>query len=261
MSSALVKPITTAVIVLGCAPLAAAQPHVGDILLEQVDGRISTGRVDADTGEVIHGVRVFGAVFSDSFTNDPGFDTLEGAFPAGTQLGFNIRAALRVWDSAGMDFDEIPAERIQVKLGPLGPVWTPTTDTLTGGFGIAVSSDGRYHHHLGYTLLAPATSGIYLLELEMWSTSPSIGTSDPFWIVFNQQETAGEHQAAIQWVMDHFAVVCVADLNRDGVVDFGDYLEFLNLFDATDPRVDLNHDGVVDFGDYLEFLNLFDAGC
>lgn len=54
---------------------------------------------------------------------------------------------------------------------------------------------------------------------------------------------------------------CVVDLNMDGLVDFADYLEFLNLYDAQDPRVDFNMDGLVDFGDYLEFLNLFDAGC
>ncbi|MCC6677035.1 MAG: hypothetical protein IT436_07820 [Phycisphaerales bacterium] len=54
---------------------------------------------------------------------------------------------------------------------------------------------------------------------------------------------------------------CLVDLNGDGIVDFGDYLEFLNLYDAQDPRVDFNMDGIVDFGDYLEFLNLYDAGC
>ncbi|MCC6677831.1 MAG: hypothetical protein IT436_11855 [Phycisphaerales bacterium] len=52
-----------------------------------------------------------------------------------------------------------------------------------------------------------------------------------------------------------------ADLNADLIIDFGDYLEFLNLFDAQDPRVDYNGDGFVDFGDYLEFLNLFDRTC
>ncbi|MCC6676317.1 MAG: hypothetical protein IT436_04160, partial [Phycisphaerales bacterium] len=51
------------------------------------------------------------------------------------------------------------------------------------------------------------------------------------------------------------------DLNGDGLLDFADYLEFLNLFDAQDPRADLNGDGLVDFGDYLEFLNLFNGGC
>ncbi|MCC6677561.1 MAG: hypothetical protein IT436_10490 [Phycisphaerales bacterium] len=49
------------------------------------------------------------------------------------------------------------------------------------------------------------------------------------------------------------------DYNMDGLIDFGDYLEFLNFYDAQDPAADLNNDGIVDFGDYLEFLNLFDA--
>ncbi|MCC6675668.1 MAG: EF-hand domain-containing protein [Phycisphaerales bacterium] len=54
---------------------------------------------------------------------------------------------------------------------------------------------------------------------------------------------------------------CSADLNEDGLVDFADYLEFLNRFDAGDPSVDYNGDGLVDFADYLEFLNFYDAGC
>ncbi|MCC6675924.1 MAG: CRTAC1 family protein [Phycisphaerales bacterium] len=54
---------------------------------------------------------------------------------------------------------------------------------------------------------------------------------------------------------------CPADLNDDLQVDFADYLEFLNLYDAQDPFADLNGDGNVDFSDYLEFLNAYDAGC
>ncbi|MCC6675678.1 MAG: proprotein convertase P-domain-containing protein [Phycisphaerales bacterium] len=57
------------------------------------------------------------------------------------------------------------------------------------------------------------------------------------------------------------STACYADLNSDGLVDFADYLEFLNLYDAGDLSVDFNADGLVDFGDYLEFLNLYDAGC
>ncbi|MCC6678604.1 MAG: hypothetical protein IT436_15835 [Phycisphaerales bacterium] len=55
--------------------------------------------------------------------------------------------------------------------------------------------------------------------------------------------------------------VCTADFNCDGLVDFSDYLEFLNLYEASDHRADLNADGMVDFADYLEFLNHYDAGC
>ncbi len=49
------------------------------------------------------------------------------------------------------------------------------------------------------------------------------------------------------------------DYNDDDIIDFGDYLDFLNRFDMQDPSADLNHDGLVDFSDYLEFLNLFDT--
>jgi hypothetical protein len=55
--------------------------------------------------------------------------------------------------------------------------------------------------------------------------------------------------------------VCPADFTGDGILDFADYLEFLNLFEADDPRADLNGDGLVDFADYLEFLDEFDTGC
>ncbi len=54
---------------------------------------------------------------------------------------------------------------------------------------------------------------------------------------------------------------CLVDLAADGLVDFSDYLEFLNLYETQDPRIDFNQDGLVDFSDYLEFLNLYEAGC
>lgn len=54
---------------------------------------------------------------------------------------------------------------------------------------------------------------------------------------------------------------CYADINMDGYVDFLDYLEFLNLYEAHDRRVDFTGDGLVDFSDYLEFLNLYGNSC
>ncbi|MCC6675697.1 MAG: beta-propeller fold lactonase family protein [Phycisphaerales bacterium] len=69
---------------------------------------------------------------------------------------------------------------------------------------------------------------------------------------------SGRPQDLVLWTPP---AACAADLNGDGIVDFADYLEFLNLYDALDPRADFNHDGLVDFADYLEFLNRYDAGC
>ncbi len=52
-----------------------------------------------------------------------------------------------------------------------------------------------------------------------------------------------------------------ADWNEDGVIDFNDFLAFLNDFNAEDPCADLNGDGVVDFNDFLEYLNIYNVGC
>lgn len=54
---------------------------------------------------------------------------------------------------------------------------------------------------------------------------------------------------------------CAGDFNGDGVIDFFDYLDFLEAYAAGDPSADINGDGVVDFFDYLDFVALYDAGC
>jgi len=56
-------------------------------------------------------------------------------------------------------------------------------------------------------------------------------------------------------------VVCTGDWNCDGVVDFNDFLAFLNDFNAQNPRADLNGDGAIDFNDFLAFLNHFNTPC
>jgi hypothetical protein len=54
---------------------------------------------------------------------------------------------------------------------------------------------------------------------------------------------------------------CLADWNGDGVVDFNDLLEYLNDYNAQNPRADLNADGVVDFNDLLDYINLYNTPC
>lgn len=62
-------------------------------------------------------------------------------------------------------------------------------------------------------------------------------------------------------VLEASGLCCTADLNGDGGVDFADYLDFLNLYEAGDALVDFNGDGLIDFSDYLDFLVRFDIGC
>lgn len=55
--------------------------------------------------------------------------------------------------------------------------------------------------------------------------------------------------------------ICPADFNRDGQVDFFDYLDFIIAFSREQPEADFNRDGQIDFFDYLDFINRFSAGC
>lgn len=54
---------------------------------------------------------------------------------------------------------------------------------------------------------------------------------------------------------------CTADMDRDGLVDFSDYLSFLNGYDAQEPAADLDGDGIIDFTDYLAFIDSYSIGC
>jgi hypothetical protein len=53
----------------------------------------------------------------------------------------------------------------------------------------------------------------------------------------------------------------VADLNSDFAIDFGDFLEFFNAWDAQDVLADVNNDDEIDFGDFLDFFNAYDCQC
>jgi len=233
------------------APAALAQVHGGDVILALQDGRIVTGAVALGQTEPYFPEQVFGGELDPvtHFGDEPGFDSAPGTFPPFSQVGFTIRRALRAWDGAG--FESIPAERIEVRRGTLGPVLTPTGDDPVVGFALTVNALGELHGHLGFLLLAPAGAGVYLLELE--------AVSRPFWIVFNHDRTEPEHEAAVEHV--YLTRVCPADRNLDRTVDFNDVLGYLNEFNEGLPRADLTGDGVVDFNDFLAFLNYFNGPC
>ncbi len=57
------------------------------------------------------------------------------------------------------------------------------------------------------------------------------------------------------------AVGCAADFNGDSVLDFFDYLDFVDAFSNGDMTADFNSDGVVDFFDYLDLVDAFSQGC
>jgi len=56
-------------------------------------------------------------------------------------------------------------------------------------------------------------------------------------------------------------VVCAADLNADGQLNFFDISEFLALYNSQDPEADLTEDGLFNFFDVSMFLSIYNQGC
>ena len=54
---------------------------------------------------------------------------------------------------------------------------------------------------------------------------------------------------------------CEADFNNDGFVDFTDFDDFVNAFEAGGASADFNNDGFIDFTDFDSFVASFEAGC
>src|SRR5262249_55411954 len=140
-----------------------------------------------------------------------------------------ILRAVREWDGAA--FAAIPDERIAVTRSTFPappPVFSPLMDDPVTGFTVAVGADGRWHVHLEYNLAAPAEPGVYLLELELFSTARGIEPSRPFWLVLAKQTDETVHQAAVAWTEYVPARQgCVADFNRDMAVNSSDISAFL----------------------------------
>ena len=251
--------IMTVLTSVALASAAVAQVHEGDIVITGERGVIETGFADA--GTPVYGRRVFDTAFGKlpNWTNDPGFDSPTGAFAPGTRLGFDVLGPVLSWD--GSAFADVAESRILISKGPVS-LETPT-DGMAPGFVFGVASTtGKFHHHMSFELLAPASDGVYLLELTLWDDAAVVADSEPFYIVFGQNASAGDLADAVLWVETNLiGDPCRVDMDGDGSLTIFDFLAFQNLFDAGDLAADFDGDGSLTIFDFLSFQNEFDAGC
>lgn len=179
------------------APAFAEIPE-GDVFLSLQSGQLSTGLISEDGTTLTPGVRVFFAEFgadAPNVTDEPGVQSLPGGLGAATNFRFDILKAVRKWN--GVNFSSIAAETLTADLGPLS-VTSPASDIFTSGFNIPLSASGS-HEHPDWTLNAPASSGVYLLEVQ-WSLNT--GEVSPFtWMLWSQNADEATNEAAYDWAL------------------------------------------------------------
>jgi hypothetical protein len=114
---------------------------------------------------------------------------------------------------------------------------------------------------LGWSHFGTTSVGLDLLP-EMGLGGGAIGFAPPlgagvytFWIM--ELDMAFEHSYGFDFVVTR----CLANVNGDEAVDFGDFLAFFNCYDTEQSCADVDGNPGVDFGDFLAFFNGYDAGC
>ena len=261
----LVKALAITAALMGVATVVDAQVHASDIVIRIEGGTIETGFVSGATGLPAYPQRVFAATLDASgFTNNPGFDSLEGAFSPAARVGFDILGALHKWD--GVNFDPLSTSSMRIRFGG-STVFTPETDVFTPGFSTVPQSSGEFHRHFGYTLLAPAEQGVYLLNLRLWTdTPPGVTPSQPFWLVFNRSESNAVYVQAFDWATNNLGAsppACPADFNADGELDPDDLADFIGGYFSAPPieSTDFNDDGTVDPDDLADYIGAYFASC
>jgi len=211
------------VVLLFCVAAQAEHAHKGDFEL----------KIEFDS--IIVEPRVLPAEFlKEEFfsTDEPGFDSEPGIFPADTAVGFNILDALKRWDGNG--FEPLLRATDETVIISFLQRLRQTGSGFVAGFDLPAANDGSWHRHFSFTLSAPGSDaphrGIYLLQLELYSTSSNVKGSYPIYIVFNLDDEP-THDLALEWVHENLAgPVCMrrlaADVNGDCTVDFQDFALF-----------------------------------
>jgi len=232
--------------------------HAGDVFVGVKAGHIFTGMVDDD--QVEEGVRMFESEFGESgvpgFTDEPGWEAFPGTFDPNIRVGWNALTGVHRWNGDG--FDDLIDETITVSFGSLSfEIGASAVD----GFDLAVQPDGGLHRHIGFLLENPFGDpevGVYLVQLELYSSTGTPESSEPFWIVFNNEADEEEHEAAAEWVEEHLVGEehCHGDINGDHEVNVEDLLQLLSNWGECDGCAsDIDEDGFVTVLDLLEMIS------
>jgi len=231
------------------------QPHV-------LDKKIQTSAIPHGGGKVVPDVRFFGYEFGEDpkdpfFLPDPGFLADPGSgLTAGSTLGFNVARHLAYWNGAGRVSFSTPSggETLRFNFG-FSDVTVGGTSAPQPGFAIGtVAADGTLHRHLNTFLQGPSgggapADGVYFTNIRLVSSAGTVTPSDALYLIFNNDATESQFDAALQYVSNPLP----GDANFDGAVNLQDFNILASNFGATDRfwyQGDFNGDLRVNLQDF-----------
>jgi hypothetical protein len=138
--------------------------------------------------------------------DEPGFQGEAGGLGSLSEFSFSFTKALRQWN--GTDFSTVSPLTMSTVFGPASAT-TPATDVLTAGLTFANEPTGS-HDHPTWVLNAPASDGIYLMEIIF--SGASVQNSQPVWMLFGQNATQAQVDAAYDWATANIPTPSAAGL-------------------------------------------------
>ena len=259
-----------------CAGSGSAWALHIDVLVEQSNGRLVTGKGDFDNNQWTLGLRVYSRGFdSDYLVNNPGFNALGSnsplvppgsqALPPVTNLSWDflpmrigdVTADLLYWD--GSDTDGQPGLTANdVKFGPTpGPDYKLTmfdknsqpfavrgsdTSFQPGGVIARTDATGFLHQHDYFQLDdGSGYKGTPPADgVYLWALHvrmPGLQSSLPFYMLFDTLGTASEALNGAALPWVEQQLDLPGDYNGDGVVDAADYTVWRDTFGQMGPAL------------------------
>ncbi len=179
--------------------------------------------------------------------------------------GFPVEGCRNVYpidvDSNGAPFDIARQVRMHLEATPWAIGMNSTLspgDPLVAGTELTFNFDLSRPGVRAYFKQAMAAGKLMIAATSLHAASggPGGGTSSDYPSFHTKEGNA----AAAGKLEIRVRVYEGADYNGDGVVDFFDYLDFVDDFSAASFDADFNEDGVLDFFDYLDFVDVFAGG-
>jgi hypothetical protein len=186
-------------------------------------GQHADVEIEVEGGQLVTDPRVAEGEFGEApnpanLATEPGIEADAGALVPGDDVGFNVVPLdiggevrnLWYWDGAGAVNFVASAHSLSIN-HPLVVPFTITLDSNLGagtvaGFQIGEADGTGFFHQDLHMVLGTATpdDGVYLFGMEM--TSPQYLTSDPVYFVMASNVDESIHEAAVDFVIDHFMV-------------------------------------------------------